>query len=189
MIKKIVFPLISIFLVYNSIKLIHLIFDFSTDNFSLFAIIVISFALNLFITGVFAFIGFAYPTNRLLPNTYYHIKNPKILTSTYNLLGVTYFKMMLLRAFWGKEKNRKKYFNGTKSGIQQFDFQTRQSEFGHLGAFVAVLIVAFIFLFKGYLFIFIITSIINIISNLYPIILQRMHRLQIERITRRSQTK
>ena len=189
MLKKIIFPLISVFLVYNSIKLINLLFDFSPNDFSLFAIIAISFALNLFITGVFAFVGFAYPTNRLLPNTYYHIKNPKTLTSIYNLLGVKYFKMMLLGAFWGKEKNRKKYFNGTKSGIQQFDFQTRQSEFGHLGAFVAVLIVAFVLLFKGFVFIFIITTIINIISNYYPIILQRMHRLQIERITRRSYTK
>lgn len=91
--------------------------------------------------------------------------------------------------FGAKKKIEKKYFNGTKSGIQQFDFQTRQSEFGHLGAFVAVLIVAFVLLFKGFVFIFIITTIINIISNYYPIILQRMHRLQIERITRRSQTK
>lgn len=108
MLKKIIFPLISVFLVYNSIKLINLLFDFSPNDFSLFAIIAISFALNLFITGVFAFVGFAYPTNRLLPNTYYHIKNPKTLTSIYNLLGVKYFKMMLLGAFWGKEKNRKK---------------------------------------------------------------------------------
>lgn len=90
--------------------------------------------------------------------------------------------MLLLKFFWGKEKNRKKYFNGTKAGIEDFDTQTRQSEFGHLAAFVAISILAFYLLMEGYFLIFLVSTFINLVGNLYPIILQRNHRVQIERL-------
>ncbi|WP_394330522.1 hypothetical protein [Psychroflexus sediminis] len=38
--------------------------------------------------------------------------------------------------FWGKKKNKQKYFDGTKSGLENLDYQTKQSEFGHLAALV-----------------------------------------------------
>jgi hypothetical protein len=141
-----------------------------------------SYALNLFITGIFALLGFAFLTSKILPNSYYKIKNSENLTLIYNILGVEYFKLLLLKFFWGKERNRKKYFNGTKTGITNFDMQTRQSEFGHLVAFIAIEIISFYILIKGHIAIFFITTLINVIGNFYPIILQRNHRIQIERL-------
>lgn len=185
MIKKILFLLFSAFLAFQSVKLVNVFILNSPSEFSLLFVFVLAFLLNLFITGVFAFIGFVYPTNKILPNSYYKIKNPKTLSKLYNLIGVEYFKMFLLITFWGKEKNQKKYFNGTKSGLINFDFQTRQSEFGHLGAFVVILFVSFVLLSKGHITAFLITSVINVLSNFYPIILQRKHRIQIERLTNR----
>ena len=137
-----------------------------------------SFALNLFITGIFAFLGFAFLTSKILPNSYFKVKNSKNLTLIYKILGVEYFKLLLLKLFWGKERNRKKYFNGTKTGIAHFDMQTRQSEFGHLVAFIAIEIISFYILIKGHIAIFFITTLINVIGNFYPIILQRNHRIQ-----------
>ena len=91
---------------------------------------------------------------------------------------------MLLFAFWGQKTNRRKYFNGTKTGLKNFIFQTKQSEFGHLGAFVVIVILSVILLVHGYVFLVIIVTLINIIGNVYPVILQRSHRMRIEKITK-----
>jgi hypothetical protein len=152
------------------------------DELSNFEGVVISFLLTLYITGVFAFIGFAYPTNRILTDAYYKIKNPKKLNYVSKVLGVKYFKILLLIAFWGWKKNRKKYFNGTKKGLQNFVFQTKQSEFGHLGAFLVILISSVILLVYGYTYVVSIMTLINILGNVYPVILQRMHRARVQRL-------
>jgi len=144
----------------------------------------ISFLLTLFITGFFAFIGFAYPSSRIFSDSYYEIKNHKALNSISKVLGIKYFRLLLLFAFWGSKTNRKKYFNGTKKGLKNFVFQTKQSEFGHLGAFVVLIILSFILLIHGYIFLVVITTLINIFGNVYPVILQRSHRMRIEKITK-----
>lgn len=180
--KKILFTLFSFFLIYRSFELIKQINYSSPNELGWTTILVISFILNLFITGIFAFLGFAFLTNKILPNSYYKIKNPKKLVSIYKIMRVDYFKFLLLKFFWGKDKNRKKYFDGTKTGIDNFDTQTRQSEFGHLSAFIIIQIVSFGILIKGHIAIFGLTTIINLIGNVYPIILQRTHRIQIERL-------
>jgi len=185
MAKKIIFPLISLFLAYRSVELVRMFSTPAAGEFSLLATFLLALALNLFITGVFAFVGFAYPSSRLLPDAYYRIENQKALQAVYGLFGLKYFRTLLLMAYWGKEKNRKKYFNGTRSGLRDFDHQTRQSEFGHLGAFVAIAIVALVLLSKGHVATFAFTTAINVLGNLYPIVLQRMHRMQIGRMAER----
>lgn len=154
------------------------------SEFSNIEVLIISFLLTLFITGIFAFIGFAYPSSRILPDRYYEIKNPKVLNYISKVLGVKYFQFLLILAFWGRKNNRKKYFNGTKKGLKNFVFQTKQSEFGHSGAFVVIIISTFILLVQGYILLVIIITLINIFANLYPVILQRSHRMRIEKITK-----
>ena len=156
------------------------------NDYGMNEVLIISFLLTLFITGVFAFIGFVYPSNRIISDNYYKIKNPKALESTGKVLGIKYFRLLLLFAFWGRKTNRKKYFNGTKKGLKNLIFQTKQSEFGHLGALVVIIVLSLILLFHGYTFLVIIVTLINILGNLYPIVLQRLHRMRIEKITKRS---
>lgn len=182
MTKKLLLSLASIFLAYRSVELVKFLDITNPNQFNWIGIIAFSFALNLFITGIFALLGFAFLTSKILPNSYYKIKNSENLTLIYKILGVEYFKLLLLKFFWGKEKNKKKYFNGTKTGIEDFNTQTRQSEFGHLAAFITIAIVSFYILLRGLILIFCVTTLINIIGNLYPIILQRAHRIQIERL-------
>ena len=107
-----------------------------------------------------------------------------MLTLTYNVLGVKYFKYLLLLFFWGTKNNRKKYFDGTKSGIKNFVYQTHQSEFGHLGGLSVLLICSLLLAIKGYFQMSVILFIINIIGNFYPIILQRHHRIRVEKLFR-----
>lgn len=186
--KKILFALISIFLAYRSVELVKTFLALAPEQLSWVEVTILAFLFNLFVTGVFAFIGFEFPSSRLLPDAYYFVKHPKQLKKMHTLLGVKYFRSFLLVTFWGKEKNRKKYFNGTKSGIQQFAFQTRQSEFGHLGAFIALTTIAFILASRGHVLAFTLTASINIIINFYPIVLQRVHRINIQRITNKTKS-
>jgi len=180
--KKIIFPIISLFLAYQSYKIIHTLWFIEPYKLNTWVQIIISLLLNLFVTGVFAFIGFAFSSHKVLSPNYYKVNNTDLLNKTYKYLQVEYFKRFLLIVFWGNRKNRKKYFDGTKLGLENFDFQTKQSEFGHLAAFIALQIVAAVAFLKGHFEIAVLTLLLNFISNFYPIILQRKHRIQIERI-------
>lgn len=182
MVKKLFLSLGSIFLAYRSVELVKFLDNTYASQFNWIGVVAYSFALNLFITGVFALLGFAFITSRILPDSYYKINNIKVVTSLYRILGVEYFRFLLLKFFWGKEKNRKKYFSGNKTGLENFETQTRQSEFSHLASFITVAIVSFYILLKGQTAIFYVSSLINVIGNLYPIVLQRNHRIQIERL-------
>lgn len=181
--KRIVFPLLSVFLVFRAIEILKIYAVRQPESISTGESIFYALLLNLFITGVFAFIGFAYPSSKLLPSAYYTVRYPRFMQRLAKVIGMKYFRMALLKVFWGSEKNRKKYFNGTKQGIRNFDFQTRQSEFGHLAAFIPLLVVALFMLAKGHIVSSLITSAVNLIGNFYPIILQRLHRIQIARMT------
>lgn len=156
------------------------------NEFSNNEVLIVSFLLTLFITGVFAFIGFAYPSSRLLSDSYYEIKNPNVLIFVSKVLGIKYFRLLLLFTFWGRKSNRIKYFNGTKKGLKNFIFQTKQSEFGHMGALVIIIVLSIILLVHGYIFLVIIISLINIFGNFYPVILQRSHRMRILKITKNT---
>ena len=164
-----------------SYQLIIVILSFSPNN-NFVLVFINSVGIDASITGVFALPGFVFATHRLLGPRYYIIRNPKLLVKVYNLLGISFFRRALLHFFWGIKKNRVKYFNGTKGGLKNFIYQSKQSEFGHLAALILIFPVSIIFLIKGYLNYAIATSIINIIGNLYPLILQRYHRIRIERI-------
>lgn len=182
MAKKTLFILIASFLAYRSYELVITLWMADPVSFNLGMKLLFSLLLNLFITGVFAFTGFAFKTSQIAPEHYYQVENPQFVSRLYKLLGTEYFRRFLLIFFWGKQKNRKKYFDGTKQGIDNLDFQTRQSEFGHLGALVTIQLVVVTILLQGHLIIAILTTVVNIVSNFYPIVLQRHHRIQIQRI-------
>lgn len=181
MLKKILFPIVSLFLAFRSFELCNALLsqsEFESFGFNLLW----GFLLNLFVTGVFAMVGFAYPTHKVLPASYYQIKNAESLKKWYNLLGVKYFRIGLMFAFWGHKKNRAKYFNGTKSGIQNFIYQTKQSEIGHLLAFVVLVFLSLLFLINGQWKLSMVVFLINFIGNFYPVILQRHHRIRIDKL-------
>ena len=87
---------------------------------------------GLFVTGVAAFLGFAWPTQRLLPDAYYAIRDPGRLRRAYRGLGVEYFRRFLLATFWRSPAQRAKYFSGTRASLPRLLEMSRKSEFGHL---------------------------------------------------------
>lgn len=180
--KKAVFTAFSIFLMYRSYELVSVLLKRDLTQLGVGQEVFFAILLNVFITGVFAFPGFVFPTNKLLPNGFYLIKHPVALTQLYALLKVDWFRKGLLLVFWGKKGNRKRYFNGSRNGIQNFIYQSKQSEFGHLGPFIAISLVSGALLAKGQPVLVVVAMFINTVGNFYPIILQRHHRMRITRI-------
>lgn len=183
--KKILLSIASLFLAWQSLKLLQYIAEITITSWGL--TIFIAWIINLFITGVFAFSGFAFPTQKLLPNNYYKVHHPKKLKKTYKLLNVELFRRMLLATLWKSQTQRQKYFNGKKTGMANLVEQSMKSEFGHLIPFLILSIVSIYLLTIGLAKLAVFTFLINVIGNFYPIILQRHHRMRIQLIEERSQ--
>lgn len=143
----------------------------------------------MFITGVFAFLGFAFPTQKMLPSSYYQIQDPEKLKALYETLRVEWFKKFLLATFWRNRNQQKKYFNGKRAGISTLTEQSMKSEFGHLLPFVIINAVSVYLLAINLFELSLFTFILNVVGNFYPIILQRHHRMRIQYISHRHQQK
>ena len=181
-VKKVAFSFFAVFLLYQSVGLLQMFSIRPPDQVSELEVWIYAYLLSLFITGVFAFPGFVFPTGRVMPEGYYRIHYPKQLSKVFKLLGVQYFRVFLLATVWRSKANQKKFFNGTKQGLKNFIYQTKQSEFGHFGAGVVTLGVAVYLLALGHVYMCVALTVINFIGNGYPVILQRAHRMRIERI-------
>ena len=141
--------------------------SYHQKTFSLLAIIVSAIALNFLITGAVAFLGFVYPTSRFLSNSYYKIKNLETLNLFYKWLGVDFFRLFLLKTFYRKKDNQR-YFNGRKSGVLLFDYNTRQSEFGHLIALILVFALSLVLLLEGHKYVFYLDATIEYTIEFVP---------------------
>lgn len=184
MIKKLFLSIASLFLIWQSYTLVLSINDMGIDHWVL--LILMSWLINLFITGVFAFAGFAFPTQKLLPDSYYYISDPEQLKKWYQVLKVDVFRKLLLATLWKSKKQRKTYFDGKKLGISNLIKQSMKSEFGHLIPFIIVNLLCVHFLYTGLTALALLSFGINCIGNFYPIILQRHHRMRIQSIREKS---
>jgi hypothetical protein len=90
-----------------------------------------------------------------------------------------------LATFWRSKDQRKKYFNGKKNGIPTLIEQSMKSEFGHLLPFIILNIVGIYLIVIKLFALGLFTIFINLIGNMYPVILQRHHRMRIQLIHKR----
>ena len=100
-------------------------------------------------------------------------------------MGVERFKKFLLATFWRNKDQRNKYFNGSRKGIATLVEQSKKSEFGHLVPFVLLSLASIYLLIIGMTFLASLTFLINILGNLYPVLLQRHHRMRIQNLQTR----
>ena len=178
--KKLLLILASIFLIWQSYRLLVNIQLLQLDAW--IVVLINAFLINLYITGIFAFAGFALPTQKLMPKAYYNIKNPSQLKWIYKSFNVDAFRKFLLATFWKDKQQRKKYFNGRADGIKNLELQSMKSEFGHLIPFVIILVIGIYLIILGLVELGFLTLVINWIGNWYPVILQRHHRMRISRL-------
>lgn len=179
-IKKIFLSSISIFLIWQSYELISKLHEVVIHSWAI--IILVAWTINMFVTGIFAFSGFAFPTQKLLPPGYYEIRHPARLKQVFQWLGVEWFRRALLHTLWKSEKQRKGFFDGKKTSISMLEEQSTKSEFGHTIPFVIICLLSIYLLALGLNKLGLCTLLINIIGNLYPVILQRHHRMRIQAI-------
>jgi hypothetical protein len=180
--KKIAFLAIAAFLVERSLGIMEFLLGADPGQLGQLETFLLALFLNLCITGIFAFPGFVFPTSSLLGDWYYAIRRPDVLERLYTVLGVAYFRSLLMFFFWGIHRNRKKYFDGTRSGLDNLTFQARQSEFGHLVSFLFVVAACAILAWRGHWAVAAWGTMVNVIGNLYPVILQRHHRSRVDRL-------
>ena len=168
--------MMSIFLIQQSLQLIENLPNFEAEGRSGFFI---AFLLNLYVLGVFAFAGFALPTQNLFPQKYYKINNGKSLKIWNKRLRMNYFRKFLLATVWRDKEAQRKYFDGTKTGLEKLITNSKKSEFGHLIPFFILNGLVIYILILGKLQLGFWTLFMNIFANLYPVLLQRDHRRRI----------
>lgn len=181
MLRKVLLSLASLFLAYQSVRMMDGLVRQPQElhwGLALF----LGYLFTLFVTGVFAFVGFAFPTHRLLPASYFIIRNPQRLQRVYDHFGLPIFKKFLLIFFWGKKAHQKRFFNGQRSGLAHLEFESKQAETGHLLPFVLLTLAAFVLLGAGYDWLVVFILLINLIGNAYPVVLQRHHRMRLQKL-------
>jgi hypothetical protein len=184
MIRKVLLTVFSIFLAWQAIDIVSKVEMMQIESIPV--LLLLSWLINLFITGVFAFLVFAYPIEKTLTETYYSIRNPRRLKQVYNGLKVDYFRIALIATIWRSKKKQKGYFSGRADGIDNLITQSKKSEWGHFMPFIFVNLSVIYFLSIGLVQLAIFTLFINVIGNLYPILLQRHHRMRIQVLRKRK---
>ena len=180
--KRALLTLASAFLLYQSIRLTPQFPNVAGAGWPL--TLLIGWGYGLFVTGIFAFAGFAYPTQRLLPAAYYRVRRPDVLRRWYRRLGVSWFRGALLATLWRGKEQSGRYFNGRRDDLHHLRVQSEKSEFGHLLPLIVVTGVAVWLLARGAVRLAVVMQAVNVVGNFYPIVLQRYHRQRLDRIGR-----
>jgi hypothetical protein len=181
--KKILHTGFSVFLFWQTVMLVDRILTDQPSNIS--ARFLDSVFINLFVTGFFTIV-YAFPAYRLFPDKYYRISNPGLLKSFCKIIRIDLFKALLLHTIWRKKQNRKYYFNGLRTGFENFERTTKEGEFAHSLGFCIVMILTIIIGLKTEVLFALMILFINVLFNFYPFILQRFHRMRLEELKKNS---
>lgn len=104
----------------------------------------------------------------------------------YKYLGVHFFRKLLVLSGW--ERSRKKETPIRKSLIllEYYEYRTRTSEFGHVIIAIIISIISIyvcrVYSFKESVWLIF----LNIVLNIYPIIVQRYNRPRVRRVINQS---
>jgi hypothetical protein len=177
-VQKLLLVSFSAFLIWQSIQLVRNIAQ-GTHSTTLGDIVGQAILLNLFITGIFL-VGYALPLHRLFPDSYFRSVGSKAFSSACSILKMELFRKMLRLTFWSPRNNRKHFFNGRRSGLAQFEMNTRISESSHVLAFAIITTVSFYIAFVADINLAVIATLINVVFNFYPAMLQRYHRSRLQ---------
>ena len=113
------------------------------------------------------------------PKNYYEKR--KFETPQYfNMLGVKRFRKVIINSFF-KYLNQRVYLKGrTRGYVKVFIQETMQSETSHVFAFSLSFMIVLALLFTSRFGLAIVLLIMDVIFNLYPVLLQRMNRFEIK---------
>lgn len=117
----------------------------------------------------------------LLTSAYYNAKSWEAGGAVYKWLGVNIFRKILVLIGWEKVIRAASPVKKNLEAIKHLEYGTRKAEFGHIVIFFVVLAMNFFVVFNyGFAKSVPLLS-LNIIFNVYPIILQRYNRPRLQR--------
>ena len=103
----------------------------------------------------------------------------------YKYLGVNFYRKLLLLSGWEKIRKKETPISRSLDLLLYYEYKTRASEFGH--GIIAILVgfitlyVCVAYSFKEALWLIF----LNILMNIYPIIVQRYNRPRVQRVIRK----
>ena len=105
----------------------------------------------------------------------------------YEKLGVHWFRKLLVISGWEKLSQKKNPVRKNTTALLQLERATRVSEFGHLVIVVLVLLITIPVSFSYSVSEAIWLTVLNILLNVYPILVQRYNRPRLRRLMQRHQ--
>ena len=157
----------------------YFLYETALSNDNLFIALGVNFiqCWNFILVGFFFFQTFKYVR---LPKAFY--RKRKIETEIwFNILGVHFFRWILVNSFFRK-LNKRVYLKGkNKAYFKIFIEETKQSETSHLFSFLATFIVQGVFVYQSQLDDFLYLTTFSIVFNIYPMLLQRKNRFSIQK--------
>ncbi|KAB2328092.1 hypothetical protein F7731_26130 [Cytobacillus depressus] len=134
--------------------------------------------------------------NRIFNDKYYSIKHFEREGKIYEILGIKWFKRLLLRI--ARSRKNEVPFNGyflkelSIEGIIEFENKSKKSERSHVIIAIIILFYQFriIIFLEGILDVLFLLffTLLNVISNIYPIFLQRYNRIRIKRVLQKMKS-
>lgn len=127
---------------------------------------------------------------------YYSIKHFEREGKIYEILGIKWFKRLLLRI--AMSRKNKVPFNGyflnqlSIEGIIEFENKSKKSERSHVIIAIIILFYQFriIIFLEGFLdaLFLLFFTVLNVITNIYPIFLQRYNRIRMKRVLQKMKS-
>ncbi|RFZ85062.1 hypothetical protein DYU05_05505 [Mucilaginibacter terrenus] len=116
--------------------------------------------------------------------SYFTTRNFEKKGVIYEWFGVHAFRKMMVLTGWEKLHKKGNPVKPDLQAIEQLEYNTRQAEFNHLSIFIIVQIIwiyaCVVHSFKGAIWLLV----LNVLLNLYPILVQRYNRPRLQRIIR-----
>lgn len=143
-----------------------------------------AWALNFMLMG--CVLTFTETLKSQLTSHYYNEKPWEQGGKIYQAFGINFFRKLLVGIGWERLNKKSNPVKKSPKALEYLHYRTKQSELGH----IIILIIVFGFnvfvAFKFGILKSLWLLVLNILFNLYPILLQRYNRPRIERVINRS---
>jgi hypothetical protein len=157
------------------------LFLFKTSILNVNIVLDIGFALTHCLLVIFcAFLFFQAFKYVRFPSKYY-LKKTFETQFYFKYLGVRIYRHILINSFM-RYANSRVYLKGKKRDyLSVFHEETKQSETSHMFSLVITLFIQFTYLYYREYFLFFSLTLFSFFFNVYPILLQRKNRFELER--------
>ena len=180
LLQKVLWTALSGFCIWRSAVLLSWLIQ-QPQPASIGTVLLQSIHLNIYLLYSFV-ICVAWPIHRLFPDSYYEAVRSKSFASVCTCLRIRQFKKLLRLTIWRAWLSKLFFFDGTRSGLTQFDQNTRRAEFIHTAAFAVILLAALYIGMSGDARLAVGVFLANAVWNVYPAILQRYQRSRLRAV-------